>query len=160
MKAVIVCHSVSHGNTRRIADAMAEVLDAKVVTPEQADPAELADADLVGFGSGVFYAKLHPALTGFAGSLPSGGGRAFVFATSGLPETPLTRFTRPLIRLLGSKGFTVDGSAAGSFSCRAFDTWAPFKVVGGINKHRPNAADVAAARAFAARLGHARGPLS
>lgn len=36
MKAVIVCASVSHGNTRRVADTMARVLGAKVVSPEEA----------------------------------------------------------------------------------------------------------------------------
>ncbi|MFY4722909.1 flavodoxin family protein [Streptomyces sp. LaBMicrA B280] len=148
MKTVIVCASVSHGNTRRIADSMAEVLGANVVSPEQADPAELADADLVGFGSGVFYSRLHPRLTDFAKALPTGRGRAFVFATSGLPEIPLMSFTRPLVRLLEGKGFETDGS----FSCRAFDTWTPFKLIGGINKRRPNAGDLAAARAFAGRL--------
>lgn len=157
MKAVIVCHSVSHGNTRRVADAMAEVLDAKVLGPDEADSAELAEADLVGFGSGVFHTKLHPRLTGFAGSLPAAArGRAFVFATSGLPETPVTRFARPLVRLLEGKGFAVDGT----FSCRAFDTWAPFRLVGGINKHRPNDEDLAAAREFAARLRDGRGPVA
>ncbi|MER5941616.1 flavodoxin family protein [Streptomyces sp. NPDC001928] len=150
MNAVIVCASVSHGNTRRVAESMAEVLGAKVVAPEQADPAELAGADLVGFGSGVFYSRLHPRLTEFARTLPHSSGRrgAFVFATSGLPEIPLVPFTRPLIRLLEGKGFEVDGS----FSCRAFDTWAPFRPVGGINKQRPNAGDLAAAQAFAERL--------
>ncbi|MEU4273049.1 flavodoxin family protein [Streptomyces sp. NPDC026092] len=148
MKAVIVCVSVSHGNTRRVADSIAQVLGAKVVSPEQADPAELAAADLVGFGSGNFYGRLHPDLTDFVKALPAGRGRAFVFATSGLPELPAAPFTRPLVRLLEGKGF----EPAGSFSCRAFDTWAPFKLVGGINKQRPNAGDLDAARAFAERL--------
>ncbi|WP_153815462.1 flavodoxin family protein [Streptomyces sp. SUK 48] len=156
MKTVIVCASVSHGNTRRVADSMAETLDAKVVSPEQADPAELAAADLVGFGSGVFYSRLHPRLTDFAKALPAGRGRAFVFATSGLPELPLMPFARPLVRLLEAKGFEVEGS----FSCRAFDTWAPFKLLGGINKQRPNAGDLAAARAFAGRLWDGRASAS
>lgn len=156
MKTVIVCASVSHGNTRRVADSMAETLDAKVVSPEQADPAELAAADLVGFGSGVFYSRLHPRLTDFAKALPAGRGRAFVFATSGLPEIPLMPFARPLVRLLEAKGFAVEGS----FSCRAFDTWAPFKPLGGIDKQRPNAGDLAAARAFAGRLGDGRASAS
>ncbi|MFJ6665175.1 flavodoxin family protein [Streptomyces sp. NPDC091383] len=156
MKTVIVCASVSHGNTRRVADSMAETLDAKVVSPEQADPAELAAADLVGFGSGVFYSRLHPRLTDFAKTLPAGRGRAFVFATSGLPEIPLMPFARPLVRLLEAKGFEVEGS----FSCRAFDTWAPFKLLGGINKQRPHAGDLAAARAFAGRLWDGRASAS
>ncbi|WP_369185314.1 flavodoxin family protein [Streptomyces sp. Y1] len=153
MKAVIVCASVSHGNTRRVADSMAEVLGARVVSPEGADLAELAAADLVGFGAGVFHGRLHPRLTEFVKALPGGRGRAFVFATSGFPELPLAPFTRPLVRLLEGKGFEVDGS----FSCRALDTWAPFKLVGGINKQRPDAGDLAAARAFAERLRDGRG---
>ncbi|UNZ15738.1 flavodoxin family protein [Streptomyces sp. 891-h] len=156
MKAVIVCTSVSHGNTRRVADRMAEALGARVVSPEQADPAELADTDLVGFGSGIFYGRFHRRLTDFVKTLPRQRGRAFVFATSGLPEVPPAPFTRPLVRLLASKGFEVDGT----FSCRAFDTWLPFKVVGGINKQRPNAGDLATARAFAERLRDGRGPVS
>ncbi|MFP3988247.1 flavodoxin family protein [Streptomyces sp. E11-3] len=157
MKAVIVCASVSHGNTRRVADSMAQVLGAKVVSPEQADLAELTGADLVGFGSGVFYGRLHPRLTDFVKALPTRQrGRAFVFATSGLPEMPLAPFTRPLVQLLEGKGFEVDGS----FSCRAFDTWAPFKLVGGIHRQRPNVGDLAAARAFAGRLRDGRGPVS
>ncbi|MFC9294065.1 flavodoxin family protein [Streptomyces sp. NPDC057011] len=156
MKTVIVCASVSHGNTRRVADTMALVLGAKVVSPEEADPAELAGAGLVGFGSGVFYSRLHPRLTDFVRELPTGRGRAFVFATSGLPEIPPAPFTRPLVRLLEGKGFEVEGS----FSCRAFDTWAPFKLLGGIHRQRPNAADLAAARAFAERLRDGTGPVS
>ncbi|MDQ0986305.1 flavodoxin [Streptomyces sp. V2I9] len=148
MKAVIVCASVSHGNTRRVADSMAQVLGAKVVLPEQADLAELAGADLVGFGSGVFYQRLHPRLTECVKALPTRRGQAFVFATSGLPELPLVPFTRPLARLLEGKGFEV----VGTFSCRALDTMMPFTLVGGIQKQRPNDGDLAAARAFAARL--------
>ncbi|MFG3426891.1 flavodoxin family protein [Streptomyces californicus] len=155
MKAVIVCVSVSHGNTLRVADAMARVLGASVVTPEEADPRELAAADLVGFGSGVFHGRLHPRLTAFARALPAARGprspraRAFVFATSGLPELPVMPFSRPLTRLLDSKGFDVHGPA---FACRAFDTWAPFRIVGGLNKRRPDADDLSAARSFAERL--------
>ncbi|MET9961746.1 flavodoxin family protein [Streptomyces sp. NPDC006326] len=156
MKTVIVCTSVSHGNTLRIADAMARVLGAEVVSPEGADLAELARADLVGFGSGVFYGRLHPRLTDFVKALPAGRGRAFVFATSGLPELPPAPFTRPLVRLLEGRGHEVEGS----FSCRAYDTWTPFKLVGGINKQRPNADDLASARAFAERLRNGTGPVS
>ncbi|WDT90302.1 flavodoxin family protein [Streptomyces sp. SCSIO-PteL053] len=158
MKAVIVCVSVSHGNTLRVADAMAQPLGAGIVSPEEADPRELAAADLVGFGSGVFYGRLHPRLTDFVRALPSGprqdrpGAHAFVFASSGLPETPVMPFTRPLVRLLEGKGFDV----AGTFACRALDTWAPFKLVGGLNRHRPDTDDLATARAFAERLRDAR----
>ncbi|MCB5168837.1 flavodoxin [Streptomyces bambusae] len=154
MKTVIVCASVAHGNTQRVADRMARTLAARVVTPEQADPAELAAADLVGFGSGVYHGRLHPRLNAFVRALPPGQGRAFVFATSGLPALPPAPFTRPTVRLLERKGYEV----AGTFSCRALDTWALFRLVGGINRQRPDADDLAAAQAFAERLRGGRAP--
>ncbi|MFI6048244.1 flavodoxin family protein [Nocardia sp. NPDC051321] len=149
MKAILVCTSVSHGNTKRIADIMGHVLSARVVSPDQLDPAELAGYDLVGFGSGIFLGSFHAQLREFVESLPQEPRRkAFVFATSGLPEARFQRFSRPLVKLLQQKGFEVTGT----FSCRAFDTYAPFKLVGGIRKDRPNGADLAAARMFAERL--------
>ncbi|PXX59854.1 flavodoxin [Nocardia tenerifensis] len=149
MKAILVCTSVSHGNTKRIADLIGHVLEARVVTPDQLEPAELAGYDLVGFGSGIFLGSFHARLREFVESLPQEPRRrAFVFATSGFPEARWQPFTRPMVNLLEQKGFEV----AGAFSCRAFDTYAPFKLVGGIRKHRPNGADLAAARAFGERL--------
>ncbi|KAA2266530.1 flavodoxin [Solihabitans fulvus] len=149
MKAVIVCTSVSHGNTRRVADVMGQVLEARVVTPEQIDAAELATYDLVGFGSGIFLGSFHAQLREFVQSLPEERrGAAFVFATSGFPEARFQRFSRPLVRLLEQKGFQV----VDTFSCRALDTYLPFKLVGGIRKARPDAADLAAARTFAEGL--------
>ncbi|MEV5651572.1 flavodoxin family protein [Nocardia sp. NPDC052254] len=149
MKALIVCTSVSHGNTEQVADVMAEVLGARVVEPGEVTPADLAAYDLVGFGSGIFNMNFHPRLREFAGSLPSGQqGSAFVFATSGLPEPPFRRYTRAFAHQLESKGFEV----VGTFACRAYDTWFPFKLVGGIRKGQPDAAGLAAARAFAEGL--------
>ncbi|MER5728850.1 flavodoxin family protein [Streptomyces sp. NPDC002138] len=141
-KALIICTSVSHGNTRRVAEAMGEVLAAPVVSPDEADG--LDDYDLIGFGSGIFLQKFHPRLREFVASLPRQQGRAFVFATSGLPSPRLS----PMARLLEGKGFEV----ADTFSCRGFDTWAPFKLVGGIRKGRPDGTDLAAARSFAGGL--------
>ncbi|MEU1207416.1 flavodoxin family protein [Nocardia sp. NPDC005825] len=145
MKVLIVCVSVSHGNTRRVAEAMGEVLGARVVEPEEVTASELGDYDLVGFGSGIFNQRFHPRLRGFVKSLPrEPRGRAFVFTTSGFPPQ-----IWPMTRLVRRAGFDV----ADTFSVRAFDTWAPLRLVGGINKGRPDAADLAAARAFATELG-------
>ncbi|MFD2467777.1 flavodoxin family protein [Amycolatopsis silviterrae] len=149
MKSVIVCTSVSHGNTKRIADVMGQVLDAPVAAPGQVGPAALAGCDLVGFGSGIFLGSFHAQLREFVQSLPHGRrGKAFVFATSGFPEARFQRFSRPLVRLLEEKGFEV----VDTFSCRAWDTYLPFKPIGGIRKGRPDAADLAAARLFAEGL--------
>ena len=144
MKAMIVCVSVSHGNTRKVADAIGAVLNAPVVEPEDVDVAALDACDLVGFGSGIMYQALHPRLRSFVRSLPATErSKAFVVTTSGFRP-----FTRPFNRLLRRKHFDV----LDTFWCRAYDTSFPFGIRGGINKGRPDDADLDAARVFADRL--------
>ncbi|MFT4200221.1 flavodoxin family protein [Gordonia sp. (in: high G+C Gram-positive bacteria)] len=144
--ALLVCVSVSHGNTRRVAEAMAPVLGARVVEPEDITADDLVGCDLVGFGSGIYNQRVHPRLRDFVAALPdeSMTGRAFVFGTSGFP--PLT--TKPLHRRLRRAGFTVDGE----FFCRGYDTSPPFGWFGGAKRERPNGSDLESAREFARTL--------
>lgn len=149
MKAVIVCSSVSHGNTKKVADVLGRVLEADVVDPAGIDAATLVGYDLVGFGSGIYMGEFRSELREFIESLaPEPRGKAFVFATSGFADAGFQRFSRPLVELLERKGFDV----VDTFSCRGHDTFLPFKPVGGIRKGRPNADDLAAARVFAEKL--------
>jgi flavodoxin len=150
VSALIVCVSVSHGNTRRVAEAIGGVLGADVVEPEQLGSAEVAGYDLVGLGSGIYAMTFHPRLWRFVRSMPRGCGRpVFLFATSGSREP----WWRPAVLVMGgvlrSKGYRV----VGMFSCRGWDTWLPLRLIGGINQGRPADADLAAAREFASRMG-------
>ncbi|MFZ1177555.1 MAG: flavodoxin family protein [Mycobacterium sp.] len=149
MKSLIVCVSTSHGNTRRVADGMAEVLDAEVVEPEAVDPGKLCEYDLVGFGSGIYYMTFDSRLQSLIRRVPHVDGiRAFTFFTSGARQIPLLDYTKPVRKQLASKGFEV----LDSFSCRGFDTVGPFGFIGGINRGRPNDHDLERAAAFAERL--------
>jgi flavodoxin len=148
VKSLIVCVSKSHGNTRRVADRMAEVLGAEVVEPEAVDPATLGQYDLVGFGSGIYYMAVDARLRDLIRHLERVDGvRAFTFFTSGARQVPLLDYNKPVRKQLESKGFEV----LGSFSCRGFDTVGPFAFIGGINRGRPNDHDLDRAAAFAAR---------
>lgn len=146
---LLVCQSVSHGNTRKVADAMAEILNAEVRAPADVDPERVGSYDLVGFGSGVFGFAPHPELVAFVDGLPRADGTsAFVFATSGTGRNLSRPFSTPLAARLTAKGFRV----IGSFCCRGFDTWLPLRLIGGMNKGHPDAADLERARQFARRL--------
>lgn len=149
MKSLIVCVSKSHGNTRRVAERMAEVLGADVVEPESVDVEALRQYDLVGFGSGIYYMAVDDRLRKLIRRLPTiANTRAFTFFTSGAREIPLLDYNKPVRKHLEAKGFEV----IGSFSCRGFDTVGPFGFIGGINRGRPNDHDLDRAAAFAARM--------
>jgi len=148
-RALIICVSVSHANTAAVARAMADVLGAEVREPELVDPRTLSDHDLVGFGSGIFAGTHHPRLRHYVEQLPTvSGRRAFVFTTSGLGRSQSRPWERSLDSLLRDKGYDV----VGSFACRGFDTWLPLRLVGGLNKGRPDSRDLAQAREFAERI--------
>jgi len=149
MKSLVVCSSKSHGSTRRVADRIAEVLDAEVVSPESVDPATIRDYDLVGFGSGIYYMTVDARLRKLIRRVPAVDHiRAFTFFTSGARELPLLGYHKPVRKQLESKGFEV----IGSFSCRGLDTVGPFGFIGGINRGRPDDHDLDRAARFAARL--------
>ena len=86
-KAVILCKSVHHGNTAKVARVMAAVLQAEVVEPEAFPYTSLESVGLLGLGSGVYYGRMHPALFEWLRDLPDTTSvtcPAFVFSTSGL----------------------------------------------------------------------------
>ena len=133
-----------HGNTEKIASAMADVLDAELLKPHEVDIGALPGYDLIGFGSGIYCARHHRALLGLAAKMPvMEGKKSFIFSTRGIGSV---RFYHRWLRkeLLG-KGFNV----VGEFSCRGFDTVGPFKLIGGMNKGRPNERDLENAKNFA-----------
>ncbi|WP_328856091.1 flavodoxin [Williamsia herbipolensis] len=149
MTDIVVSSSRSpHSNTRRVADAIAEALNAQVVTPHELTQDMIDTADRVGFGSGIYWFGFDRQLGDAIDRFPAGSRDCFVFGTSGLPEPPFRRYTAQLGRRLEERGFRV----VGTFICRGLDTWGPFGLIGGINKGRPSSADLEHARDFAASL--------
>jgi len=150
MKALIIYFSVHHGNTEKVAKVMANVLDASLLQIRQADASMLERYNLIGFGSGIYFGKHHQSLLDFVDNLPMlTNKKAFIFSTSGLRKIRFVHdFDRPLKERLQQKGLNI----IGEFSCRGLDTYRATRLVGGINKGRPNARDLRQAEDFARGL--------
>jgi menaquinone-dependent protoporphyrinogen IX oxidase len=69
MKCLLIVYSYHHNNTQKVAEVFARVLDAQIKTPQQINPKELQDYDLVGFGSGIDTGKHYKELLDFADRL-------------------------------------------------------------------------------------------
>lgn len=148
--SLVLCKSVHHGNTARVAGAVCSVLGCEFVDPDAAPAVMPAGCRLLGIGSGVYYGRMHPALFAWLRNLPdapAGTTPAFIFSTSGLPFLA-DLWHLPLRRLLARKGFDV----VAEFACRGFDTWGPLWLTGGLNRQHPDARDLARARAFTEKL--------
>ncbi|MEO2034424.1 MAG: flavodoxin family protein [Planctomycetaceae bacterium] len=143
-QAAIVVTSEHHGNTRKVATAMAAGLGAPILAPEQVSLAELSKYELVGFGSGIYFGQHGRSLRKIVNSLDSVPRCVFIFSTAGLPWLSYL-FHWPLRRALKQRG----GHVVGEFSCRGWDTVGPLFLMGGINRRHPDGRDLDRATSFA-----------
>ena len=146
-KAVVIYLSWHQGNTEKIATVIADVLNAQLLKPDEVDMSTITGNDLIGFGSGIYWFKHDKRLFELIDRLPmQEGKKAFIFATSGMRQGRiLNNFSKRLTRELLRKGFRI----IGNFSCRGLDAFGPLKLIGGINRGRPNDEDLEAAAHFA-----------
>lgn len=146
MKKLIVYESIHHGNTEKIGKAMAEHLNADLIKTNDVNVNTLKDYDLIGFGSGIYNGKLHKNVLDLIDKLPTlSNKKTFVFSTSGQGKA---KYNNTIEQKLKEKGFEV----VGSFACKGYDTFGPFKLIGGIAKGRPNENDIQKAKEFAEKL--------
>lgn len=149
MKVLIVCHSVHHGNTQKIAEVMAKELGAKIIKPREVQPEDLMKYDLVGFGSGIYMWRHHKRLLELVDRLPQTvNKKAFVFSTSGAGRKDMGLGHRRLKEKLVNRGFRI----VGEFNCLGWDTFGPFRLIGGFNRGHPNQRDLQEARRFGAAV--------
>ena len=145
MKSLIIYCSIHHGNTKKVADVIAETLGADLLRTDEVKETSLEQYDLIGFGSGIFNGKHHAELFQIIEKAHIKDKSAFVFSTSG---TGNNKYNKSLIDLLASNGALIKNS----FSCKGFDTYGLFKWIGGVSKGHPNSKDIESARDFAKTL--------
>jgi len=146
MKTVVVYTSIAHGNTEKVAKAMAETTGADLKKAGDTAPEALSNYDLIGFGSGIYNGKHHQDIFDLVSRMPASPVKSvFVFSTSGFGTTKLNE---KLVKELEKKGFKVTGN----FACKGWDTAGINKLYGGAAKGRPNDDDLQQARLFAKNL--------
>jgi flavodoxin len=144
----VIVYSYHHKNTEKIAKAIAEVLDAHIVTPEEVDVDELQSFNLVGFGAGIDSGRHYKVLLDLVDELPQVDNKdAFIFSTCTI-NREVSKNHATLREMLLSKGYII----VGEFGCPGFNTNSFARFFGGVNKGRPNAEDLQNAREFANQL--------
>lgn len=141
MKTAVCYYSRHHGNTRKVLEAMAEAGEAALIDVTARPVVRLEDYDCVGLASGIYFGKFHQGVVQFARQYLPEGKPVFFVCTYGMYRPGYTRAVADAAR---EKGCPV----LGTFSCRGYDTFGPFRLVGGIARGRPNARDLEKARRF------------
>ena len=150
----IIYYSHHHGNTKKVLDAIARA-DEKVRLVDVAEAPvliesgelDLASCEKIGLASGIYYSKFAKQVLAFAEEQVPAGAEVFLLATAGNPGEG---FFKGLREILEAKGCKVTGQHI----CAGYDTYGPFKLVGGLKKGHPDEEDLAAAVAWYEGLAH------
>ena len=137
MKTAIVYASVHHKNTEKVVKAIVEKHpEIELIDATKTILKDLASYDLIGFASGIFYGKFHKSLLSFITENLPLRKKVFVMYTCGSDRAET--YLKDIKDLIKSKECTLTAA----YSCLAYDTFGPFKLIGGINKGHPNEADL------------------
>lgn len=146
MKTAIVYCSKHHGNTKKLLDAIAKTNDVDFFDATQRPAADLTSYDRIGFASGIYYGSFHKTVRLFAQrNLPQGKDVFFLFTCGGKQNS---NYTKAITEVVAKKNAHI----LGTYSCQGYNTYGPFKLVGGTAKGHPSQDELDAAVTFFAQL--------
>ena len=145
MKTAICYYSAHHGNTLRLLEAMADGNDIELIDVRARAAVCLEQYDAVGFASGIYFGKFHDSVINFLRQYLPAGANVFFVSTCG-------HISKRNTAAISAAAAEKRANVLGSFSCRGYDTFGPFRLVGGIACGRPNERDIHNAPKFYASL--------
>ena len=140
-KAVIIYASTHHGSTQKLAEAIASQYDIDLVDATKRQTADLSEYDLIGFASGIDFGKFYESVEQFLdNNLPENKRVFFLYTCARVSN----RFTETIKTAVHKKNAII----LGEYGCRGFNTYGPWKMIGGMNKGHPSAKEIQDALLF------------
>ena len=141
MKTAIVYYSEHHGNTKKLLDAIAAKHDVTLINVTKTPETDLSGYDRIGLASGIYYSNFAKQLLAYAEEhLPEGKDVFYIF-THGAPKGMFLNAVRKIAEAKHCREL-------GDYHCQGFDTFGPFKLVGGIAKGHPTEDEISGAVSF------------
>ena len=141
MKTAIVYYSQHHGNTKKLLDAIAEKHEVTLLDVTKTKECDLSEYDLIGLASGIYYTNFEKPLLSFADIYLPENKQVFFIYTHGAPKGGFLKGIREITNKKHCK-------EVGDYHTLGFDTFGPFKLVGGVSKGHPTEDEIAGAVKF------------
>ena len=145
MKTAIVYYSEHHGNTKKLLDAIAAKHDVTLISVTNPQETDLTGYDRIGLASGIYYNSYAKQLLAYAQEHLPEGREVFYIFTHGAPKGVFLTAIRKIAEQKHCR-------EVGSYHCLGYDTFGPFKLVGGIAKGHPTEEEIKAAADFYRKL--------
>ena len=140
-KTAIVYVSRHHGNTFKLVNAIAERYDITLINAAEENKANLEAFDLIGFASGIDFGKFYEPVEQFLRrNLPLSKQVFFLYTCARTNPG----FTKSVRLAAEQKNATV----LGEYGCKGYNTYGPWKLIGGMNKQHPDQDELTQAVCF------------
>lgn len=146
MKTAIVYVSKHHGNTKKLVDAIASVTDVTIIDGSEEINVDLNVYDCIGFASGIAFRNFYPEIFSIIENHLPKNKKVFFLYTCGTKYDIYTH-------LVKKRTLEKDCTILGAYGCLGYDTFGPFKLIGGISKGHPNEKEISEAVQFFMNIG-------
>lgn len=140
MKTAILYESWHHGNTKKLCDEIRKEYDVVLLNVKE-DDISLEEYDLIGIASGIAFSKFYKEIEQAAKEKMPEGKNVFLMYTCGKLGPDYAKSIKNSLALKESK-------VLGTYCCKGYDTFGPFKLIGGINKGNPTEDEIQGAVRF------------
>ena len=141
MATAIIYYSQHHGNTKKLLDAI-YVADPEVeLIDVTAGPKALSVYDRIGIASGIYFSAFAKQVLSYAEEHLPEDKLVFFIYTHGAPKGDFLKGIREITKKKHCPEL-------GEYRCQGFDTFGPFKLVGGIAKGHPTQDEIDGAVSF------------
>ena len=141
VSTAIVYASTHHGNTRKLVEAIAGQYPIVLIDAAIQTQADLSPYERLGFASGIDFGKFYEPVEQFLEqNLPENKQVFFLYTCAKVN----TRFTRSIREKAAKKNAVF----LGEYGCTGFNTYGPWKIIGGMNKCHPSEKELAEALRF------------
>ncbi len=145
MATAIIYYSQHHGNTKKLLDAICAVDPEVDLIDVTAGAKDLTVYDRVGIASGIYFSNFAKQVLSYAEEYLPEGKPVFFIYTHGAPKGDFLKGIREITKKKHCPEL-------GEYRCQGFDTFGPFKLVGGIAKGHPTQDEITAAVRFYQKL--------
>ena len=128
MKTAIIYYSQHHGNTKKLLDAISDTdMSVTLINAAEKMEVDLRDYDRIGLASGIYFSSFAKPLLSFVSINLPAQKPVFFIATCGSQRKNYFDEIRDITR-------RKDCTDLGCYLCAGYDTYGPFKLVGGLKK--------------------------
>lgn len=137
----IIYGSRHHQNTKKLVEGIAQYHEITLIDAQEQTCVDLSAYDRIGFASGIDFGRFYDTVEQFlTDNLPEGKHVFFLYTCA----RPGTRFTGSIRKAAAEKG----ASVLGEYGCRGYNTYGPWKMIGGMNRNHPTKSEIAAGVSF------------